>query len=152
MPTNYRGAPREVRALDAYIKLTRAANSLALRTQRFLGAHGLTAGQFGVLEVLLHLGPVIQRQLGEKLLSSGGNITMVVDNLERRQLVRRSRDSEDRRLITIHLTSEGRRLIERIFPEHVDSIVEAFSVLGSEEQEQLGELCKRLGLHSSAAR
>ena len=152
MGTRYRGSPREVRALDAYIKLSRAANSVALLTQRFLATHRLTAGQFGVLEILLHLGPVVQRQLGEKLLSSGGNITMVVDNLERRQLVRRSRDSVDRRLITVHLTPEGRQLIEQIFPEHARNIAEAFSVLSAGEQDQLGEYCKRVGLHITAER
>src|SRR5207249_1387917 len=81
-----------------------------------------------------------QRVLGDKLLMSGGNITTVVDNLERRGLVRRERRGDDRRHVTVHLTSEGRRLISRVFPGHVAAIVEAFSALTPAEQEQLGRL------------
>ena len=56
MPTHYQGSPEEVRALNTFIKLMRASGSLLARTSRPLTADGLTAGQFGVLETLLHLG------------------------------------------------------------------------------------------------
>ena len=146
MGTHYQGRPAEVRALDAYIKLTRAASSLEARLAARLADAGLTATQLGVLEALLHLGPLGQRALGAKLLSSGGNITTVVDNLERRGLVRRERRDDDRRHVTVHLTSEGRRLIARVFPGHVREIVAALSALTNAEQEALGRLAKKLGL------
>ena len=109
------------------------------------GEAGLTPTQLGVVEALLHLGPLGQRVLGDKLLMSGGNITTVVDNLERRGLVRRERRGDDRRHVTVHLTPEGRRLISRVFPGHVAAIVEAFSALSAAEQAQLGRLAKKLG-------
>ena len=146
MGTHYDGRPAEVRALDTYIKLTRAVSSLGARLGPGLAAAGLTPTQLGVLEALLHLGPLGQRVLGDKLLMSGGNITTVVDNLERRGLVRRERSSDDRRNITVHLTAEGRRLISKVFPGHVRAIVEAFSALTTTEQETLGRLAKKLGL------
>jgi MarR family 2-MHQ and catechol resistance regulon transcriptional repressor len=144
--THYDGRPAEVRALDAYIKLTRAVSSLGARLGPGLAAAGLTPTQLGVLEALLHLGPLGQRVLGDKLLMSGGNITTVVDNLERRGLVRRERSSDDRRNVTVHLTAEGRQLISKAFPGHVRAIVEAFSALTAAEQETLGRLAKKLGL------
>jgi MarR family 2-MHQ and catechol resistance regulon transcriptional repressor len=52
--------------------------------------------------------------------------------------------------VTVHLTSEGRHLIEGIFPGQVAAIVEAFSGLQAAEQEELGRLCKKLGLHERA--
>jgi MarR family 2-MHQ and catechol resistance regulon transcriptional repressor len=135
-----------VRALDAYIKLTRATSSVASRLAPGLARAGLTPTQLGVLEALLHLGPLGQRTLGAKLLMSGGNITAVVDNLERRGLVRRERRGDDRRNVTVHLTPEGRRLIASAFPAHVREIVEAFSALTAAEQDGLGRLTKKLGL------
>jgi MarR family transcriptional regulator, 2-MHQ and catechol-resistance regulon repressor len=144
--THYDGRPAEVRALDAYIKLTRAVSSVEARLGPELARAGLTSTQLGVLEALLHLGPLGQRVLGGKLLMSGGNITTVVDNLEARGLVRRERRDDDRRHVTVHLSPEGRRLIAKVFPNHVRAIVDAFSVLTPSEQETLGRLAKKLGL------
>ena len=146
MGTHYDGRPAEVRALDAYIKLTRAVSSVEARLGPELARAGLTSTQLGVLEALLHLGPLGQRVLGGKLLMSGGNITTVVDNLEARGLVRRERRDDDRRHVTVHLSPEGRRLIAKVFPNHVRAIVNAFSVLTPSEQETLGRLAKKLGL------
>jgi MarR family transcriptional regulator, 2-MHQ and catechol-resistance regulon repressor len=145
MGTRHRGTKDEVRVLDAYIKLVRAAESVSTRLHQHVGDAGLTPSQFGALEALLHVGPMCQRDLGEKLLKSTGNITMVVDNLEKRGLVRRVRDVEDRRYVTVHLTEEGERLIRGIFPAHVRTILEQMSVLTPEEQEELGRLCRKLG-------
>jgi len=145
LPTHYQGTQKETRALDAYIKLTRAAESMNARLgQR--GTHaGLTPSQFGVLETLLHLGPMCQTEISNRLLKSTGNITLVIDNLEKQDLVRRVRSEQDRRYITIHLTAQGQELIERIFPDHVAAIVEEMSILNPAEQETLGRLSRKLG-------
>ncbi len=146
MPTHFRGSKEAVRALNAFINLARASDSLFGRMGQQLEAHNLTPGQFGVLETLLHLGPMCQRTLGEKLLRSGGNITLVVDNLEKHGWVRRERQKEDRRMIRIHLTPRGRRLITRVFPEHARAIVKEMGRLSPGEQEDLRRLCRKLGL------
>src|SRR5260370_7975548 len=75
MPTHYRGTAQERAALDAYIKLMRAADSVTARLDPLMRAADLTVGQFGALEALLHRGPLCQRDLGRKLLRSGGDIT-----------------------------------------------------------------------------
>ena len=105
----------------------------------------LTPGQFGTLEVLLHRGSMCQKAIADKLLVSGGNITMVIDNLEKRGLVERQRSRDDRRYITVALTEGGRHLISRIFPRHVVKVVKEMSLLSPEEQDQLGALCRRIG-------
>jgi len=145
MPTRHSGTPEEKRALDAYIKLMRAAESVTQRVHRHLGAEQLTVSQFGTLEALYHLGPLCQKDLGEKLLKSGANVTVVVDNLEKRGLVRRERGAEDRRYVSVHLTDAGRSLIQKVFPRHVAGIVEELAALSAPEQESLGELCRKLG-------
>jgi MarR family 2-MHQ and catechol resistance regulon transcriptional repressor len=152
MPTHYTGGPDEVRALNAFIKLMRATDTVSALLSRSLAAHGLTMGQLGVLESLYHLGPLCQRDLGRKLLRSGANVTTVVDNLERDGLVRRERDPNDRRLTTVTLTPAGRKLIADVFPAHVQTITDAFAGLTAEEQEQLARLCRKLGLAAATHR
>jgi MarR family 2-MHQ and catechol resistance regulon transcriptional repressor len=145
MPTHYRGTPDETRALDTWIKLSRAADAFGARLAQCGTLNGLTVSQFGVLESLHHLGPMHQNVLGVKLLRSDSNVTMVVDNLEKRGLVQRQRDPADRRAIIVFLTDAGRALIEQIFPPHVAAVVREMSVLTPEEQEMLGRLCRKLG-------
>ncbi len=147
MPTHYEGSAAEVRALDAYIKLSRAAGTVstgAFERTRLADAK-LTEGQFGVLEALQHLGPLHQCDLARKHLLSGGNMTMIVDNLEKRGLVRRERSAEDRRFVRVHLSPAGRRLIKSVFPRHAATLTEMMGALSATEQEQLGKLCRKLG-------
>jgi MarR family transcriptional regulator, 2-MHQ and catechol-resistance regulon repressor len=145
MGTHFRGKASEVRALDAFIKLMRASESVMAHLNRRFVDEGLTPSQFAAMEALFHLGPLCQREIGGKLLKSSGNITLVIDNLEKRGLVRRERGSDDRRFITVHLTDEGKALIARIFPAHAEEIASVLSLLTEEEQEELGRLCKKLG-------
>ena len=140
----YAGTPRERLALRTFVKLVRAANGLSARLNRPLAESGLTESQFGVLEALLHLGPLHQRDLAAKILRSNGNVTLVVDHLEKRDLVRRERGSADRRYIKVHLTEEGEALVRRLFPAHAARLAEELSVLSEEEQQQLGRICRRL--------
>ena len=147
MGTHYRGTPREVLALDTFIKLVRATSTVNARLHGpLLSQHGLTVSQLGVLETLLHLGPMPQTKLCGKLLMSGSNLTTVIDNLERQGWVRRERDLYDRRVQNVHLTAEGRRLIEDVFPPHVARITDTLGALTRDEQRELGRLCKKLGL------
>ncbi len=131
--------------MNAFIKLVRAAESVAARTRHVMSGARLTESQFGVLDALLHLGPMCQVDLGRKILKSGGNITLVVDNLEKRGLVERRRDEKDRRYIMVHLTAEGQRLVSSLFPSHVEGIQQEMSILSAAEQEELGRLCRKLG-------
>jgi len=108
-------------------------------------SHGLTLGQFAVLEAVYHLGPMCQKTVAKKLLRSGGNITLVVNNLEKQGLVRRERQANDRRMVQIHLTVEGRERISRVFPKHVEAIVKVMSALSDSEQEELRRICRKLG-------
>ena len=105
----------------------------------------VTVGQFGALEALYHLGPMRPNELARKLLRSPGNMTTVLDNLDKRGLATRRREEDDRRCLTVHLTDAGRRLMERVFPQHVAEVVRKFAVLTDAEQEELRRLCRVLG-------
>ncbi|TGN20379.1 MarR family winged helix-turn-helix transcriptional regulator [Leptospira idonii] len=145
MGTKFKGNKKEIQALDSFIKLKRASESLSSRVTAEFSKLNISESQFGVLETLYHLGPLCQKELGDKILKSTGNITLVIDNLEKRHLVERVRSVEDRRFISIHLTGDGKKFIESIFPDHVKRITNEFSVLTVEEQETLGNICRKLG-------
>jgi MarR family 2-MHQ and catechol resistance regulon transcriptional repressor len=138
-------------ALNTYTKLMRAAESVTNRVSRTMTAAELTVSQFGVLEALHHKGPLCQRDIAAKILKSTGNITLVIDNLEKRGLVRRERDNQDRRYLTVHLTDSGNALIAEIFVRVQAAIVSDMATLSADEQETLGILCKKLGLQEGGA-
>ena len=145
MGTHYKGSQEEQNTLNAFIKLMRSTESLNNRLNKHLAQADLTVSQFGTLEVLHHLGPLNQRTIGEKLLKSGGNVTMVIDNLEKCGHVKREPDPNDRRAVLIHLTEKGQEFIEDFFPKHLEKIKEEFSVLTEEEKKTLAEICKKIG-------
>jgi MarR family 2-MHQ and catechol resistance regulon transcriptional repressor len=146
MATKHQGTPREARALDAYIALMRAAESVTARTHAHLAGAQLTLGQFGALEALHHLGPLRTTELARKLLRSPGNMTTVLDNLEKSGLIRRQQESADRRCTTVSITPRGSALMREVFPRHVTEMTRAFAVLTPREQEELRRICQKLGL------
>lgn len=150
MPTHYQGAQEEVQALNTFIKLTRATSAFETRMLSHGTLGDITISQFGVLESLYHLGTMCQGTLSQKVLKSTGNITLVLDNLEKRGMVRRVRSAEDRRMIMIELLPAGKEWIEKVLPKHVQAIAEEMSVLTAEEQVELARLCRKLGLGKNA--
>ena len=152
MGTHYDGTAIEKQALDTYIKLTRASESVSSSINGHLHADGLTLSQFGVLEALYHVGPMTVGELGEKILRSSGNMTLVVDNLVKRGLIHRQRCPDDRRRVNVTISDDGRKLIAAIWPAHLSGIVDAFSALSTAEQAQLASLCRKLGLSQSDSR
>jgi len=133
-------------ALNTYIKLMRATNSVTDKIHRHLSTYKLTHSQFAILEVIYHLGPMCQKDIGKKILKSKGNITLVVDNLEKRNLLERKRSKKDRRYYNINLTQIGKELIQNVFPYHRDIVTKEFSILSLNEQKELARLCKKLGM------
>ena len=146
MGTRHRGSIEEINALNAFIKLQRASESISTRVHAVLPA-GLTITQFGVLEALHHIGPLCQGELAEKLLRSGGNLTLVVDNLEKADYVARERDPADRRFVVVKLTDKGTKFIGEIFPRVLGNVIREMNVLSSTELFDFGRLCKKVGLH-----
>lgn len=140
-----KGRSRRNRALSAYVKLARAANSAMAYARVGLEDADLTLSQFAVLEALYHVGPLNLGDLARRILTSSGNLTLVVDNLEKRGLAKRHQQGHDKRFIMATITPAGRKLMAKIFPQHSKRIVEVMSRLTRAEQDQLGRLCRKLG-------
>ncbi len=146
MGTHYKGTKKEIRALNTYIKFMRAADSLSSRINSRLIKTKLSESQLNVLDALFHLGPLSQKDLGKKLLRSGGNITMVIDNLEKRKFVERKRGVTDRRIIVVDLTPSGKKLMGKVLPQKVDAVTKEIIKLSKDEQSELQRLCKKIGI------
>ncbi len=104
----------------------------------------LSSTQFTVMESLFLYGPMNQRELAEHSQRTTGNITVVVDNLEKRGLVTRCSVESDRRVSQVGLTDDGKTLISSLLPAHDKLLLDTFSVLSEDELSQFETLNQRL--------
>jgi MarR family 2-MHQ and catechol resistance regulon transcriptional repressor len=133
-------------ALKLWVVLSRSCGAVRRRLEESLRGSALSEGEFGVLEALLHKGPLLLGELQRKILVSSGGVTYLVDRLVQRGLVRREPCPTDRRAMYAVLTPEGEALIRQIFPAHAAAIEEAVSGLTPEQQVLATELLRTLGL------
>lgn len=146
LPAERTWGPEEEQALRLWISLARSYQTFARAVGTKITEYGLTMPQFGILEALLHLGPLTLGDLAEKLLVTGGNVTYVMDRLEDDGLVYRERCGDDRRVIYAKLTPKGREIIESTFPGHAEFILSLVEHLDPEDREEARRLLKKLGL------
>lgn len=132
-------------SLDLYVALTRATQWLNAHTDKDIRQYGLTRTEFGVLELLYHKGSQPIQQICGKVLMSSGNITYVIDKLEKKGYVSRRASTEDRRLIYAEITESGQQFIEEVFPKHTAVIEQAMAGLSTEEKAVAAQLMKKLG-------
>lgn len=135
-------------ALKLFVVLSRAARAVSDRVQEDIKSHGLNPTEFAVLELLYHKGAQPIQQIGKKVLLASGSITYVVDKLEQKKLLERQACPNDRRVIYAVITEEGRKWMDRVFPQHRKQIKKIFSILNPEEKEQLITQLKKLGLYA----
>jgi MarR family 2-MHQ and catechol resistance regulon transcriptional repressor len=131
-------------AVTTYSRLSKTANIISTEVHKPLAKHKLTVSQFGVLEALYKLGPMYQRDLAREIVKTTGNITTVIDNLEKNDLVRRERETKDRRYFMVVLTTKGEKLIKKIYPAHAKQIELIMQRLTPVEQEKLLNICEKL--------
>jgi len=132
-------------ALSTWVKLARSFASFNKRSTESIRSFGLTQPQFAVLEVLGHLGPLKVGEICGKMLVTGGNMTLVLDNIEKLGFIERIPSKEDRRAINVQLTPKGQALFDEVFIQHAEHIAQLMSVLTAEEQKTAGEILKKLG-------
>ena len=129
--------------LKTAIVLNKAIRTFKPYEAKAAKEHGLTPTQFSVLETLYSKGELRIQDLIEKMLATSGNMTVVIRNMVRDGWISRTCDPKDRRSFFLKLTPAGRRKIEEILPDHIDSIVEALSILEDGEKEDLIRILKK---------
>jgi MarR family transcriptional regulator, 2-MHQ and catechol-resistance regulon repressor len=135
----------DLSGIHLWLVLWKAGRAVETEAQRSIARFGMVMSDFGVLEALLHRGPLSAKQLGAKVLLTSGSVTAAIDRLAQRGLVRREDDAHDRRACIVHLTTAGRRLIERAFAQHRTEMEEALANFATDERRALLPLLRRLG-------
>lgn len=129
--------------LSTLVVFTRAEHTIHKKELEIVKEAGLTPAQFGVLEALYNKGDLRICELIEKILTTSGNITVVIKNLEKEGLIKKSPDPEDKRSCIISLTEKGKDVIENILPNHIKNIKGIFEVLTDEEKITLKNILKK---------
>jgi MarR family transcriptional regulator, 2-MHQ and catechol-resistance regulon repressor len=142
---------QDTSGVHVWLVLGKAFRALASRAEESLnlGGTGLGNSEFRVLEVLLHRGSLPVNTIGPKVWLTPGSISVAVDRLEKKALVKR-RNTDDRRVRLVELTAKGRALITRTFREHAAAMEVAAGILSKEERLVLLQLLKKLGKSAEA--
>lgn len=136
-------------ALKLFVVLSRAHRAVERHSELDINRHGLSAGEFAIMEALYHKGPLLLGEVQRKILVSSGGVTYLVDRLEAEGLVERRECETDRRARYAALTRKGEQLMKRIFPEHAAALERAVSGLSTAEKQQAIDLLRRLGTTSA---
>ncbi|BDQ03978.1 MarR family winged helix-turn-helix transcriptional regulator [Ignavibacterium sp.] len=147
MGSKFNGSFEQKNSLDSFIKLFRASEIVKSKIAAVTNSYGYSDGQFYVLDVLYHLGNLPQKILAEKIMRTEGNMTMIINNLRKRKVIKRNRSKDDGRVHIISLTEKGKSEFEKIFPAVVVEIEKIFEALNPDEKNLLQNLCKKLGLY-----
>ena len=133
----------DLRLIRVWLK---ASQAITENTLKDIESHNLSRENFMILELLYSKGPHPVQKISETFSIPSGSITYVVDKLEKKGLVERQPNPNDRRASNVVITEEGRALFDEIFPKHVATISENVSFITNEEKEQLITLLKKIGL------
>ena len=137
---------QDTSGVHVWLVLAKAFHSLAAHAEARLNLSraGLGDSDFRVLEVLLHKGPLPVNTIGPKVWLTPGSISVAVDRLEKKALVKR-KNTGDRRVRLVELTAKGRALITKTFRLQAAVMEEAAGILSKEERLNLLRLLKKLG-------
>lgn len=125
--------------LPALRNLVTAYQAFERYSAPHIAGMGLTMTQFDVIATLGNQLPMTCKELGEKTLVTKGTLTGVLERLEAKGLILRQTNSEDARSQLIGLTTTGQSLFEKVFPEHLGYLNNAFNKLTPNELKQLEE-------------
>ena len=132
--------------VSVWLRLMKCYNIISRELRKQVEKEGLiTLPQFDVLVQLSRKNEGLSFvELSRKLLVTSGNLTGIIDRLEREDLVVREPDSSDRRVVRIRLTAKGRDIVGRFVPEHVHQIENIFAGIPEKDLRQLRDLLGRL--------
>ena len=135
-------------ATGTHIRLVlwKAAKAVEKIDQASIAQSGLGFSDFAIMEALLHKGPLLINQIGEKVLLTSGSMTAAVNRIENKGLVKRFQDPSDRRCFYLHLTEKGRKTIKEAYAKHQINLEKMTGVLSGAERSELVRLLKKIGL------
>ncbi|MEZ6014556.1 MAG: MarR family transcriptional regulator [Planctomycetota bacterium] len=141
-------APREkpVAGRTMFVELLKTHERLQSEFALLFKQHKLTLAQFNVLRILRGAGPqgLACQEIGERLINRLPDVTRLLDRMEAARLVSRERSSEDRRVVTVKLTAEGRRRVDALDEPVLALHEQQVAHLSVREVEELASALERL--------
>jgi MarR family 2-MHQ and catechol resistance regulon transcriptional repressor len=134
----------------AWLVMMKAMRALTRYAAAGIEETGLGLSDFGVLEILLHKGPLPVNAIGPIVDLTPGSISIAVDRLVTKGLVSRVESAEDRRVRIVALTPHGKDLIVKAFRKHAGQMKRVFSELSSAELRALEVALKKVGKRADA--
>jgi MarR family 2-MHQ and catechol resistance regulon transcriptional repressor len=128
-----------------WLIMMKAHKTLERHAERSIRAIDMCLSDFAVLELLLHKGPQKVNDIGRRINLTSGSISTAIDRLEKRELVVRTFEKEDRRARVVKLTPRGKSRITDVFATHAVAMEEASQGLTKSERTTLAHLMKKLG-------
>lgn len=125
------------KSMAVYISMSRVINTLRRENNKLILKHDITLGQFAVMEALYSKGRLSTGEVMEKILSTSGNIPVIVKNLEKDGFITREQDESDKRRFILDLTDKGKDLMDEIVPENLKFMDELISLWDDDEKEEL---------------
>jgi len=112
-PSSPLDTPLEARV---FVSLQKTADSLAVETEQLLKPHGLTGTQYNVLRILRGAEPdgLPCSSIGERMISHDPDMTRLLDRMEKRGLITRARQTDDRRVVKTRITRSGLTLLKNL--------------------------------------
>lgn len=137
-------------SLKLFVVLTRALQSIEQQVIKDIKSHGINLTEFSVLELLYNKGDQPIQRIGQKVLLASSSITYVVDKLEKKNYLERTACPDDRRITYAVITEEGKKLMNEIFPKHVEAMDVIMGGLDPDEKGLLINQLKKLGYHAQS--
>jgi len=125
----------------AWMRLARVFQKIDRASEVHLRPWNLNVAQFDVLTRVGAAKGITQQELADRLLVTKGNISQLLDRLERRGLLKRCQEG---RTNTLSLTEEGQQLYAQVVPAQEEMVAQHFSALTSQEVNQLLHLLRKL--------
>jgi len=144
MRTKHTYGAKADRAMRTWVDIARAFTAVRAKENAFIESKGLTIQQFGVLEALYHMGELTVGELTKLVLSTPGNMTVVLRNLKQKGLIDTKHPETDRRVTVAAITDAGSAVISNIFPVHAKNMEGYFDCLTEDEQETLSVILRKL--------
>ncbi len=132
------------RSMQTWIQLFRSYTKIRAKETTYITSFGITMNQFEVLEVLYHRGDLNIGSITKLIMSTPGNVTVVVRNLKRDGFITSLPNPQDKRASVLSISDKGKDLIEELFPTHAKNFEEYFHKLNEEETDTLFTLLRKL--------
>jgi DNA-binding MarR family transcriptional regulator len=130
----------------AFIALQKAADKLALQAEQLVKSNGLTGAQYNVLRILRGAGPdgLACSTISERMISHDPDMTRLLDRMEKRDLITRQRQTDDRRVVKTRITSGGLELLNGLDHPVRELHKEQFAHMGTARVKELADLLEEI--------